>query len=580
MGQPKKDIDVRMDTTEVSKYLDSLRGKLTKQQLIDIDNVVDTIKSRVIKAIETDSLLELNSLKKNTTLKKLTDEAHKSMPNAPRDLFVRKLHFVMNAFQNRIDPRIKLLKFRQQQNATKVSGDAVEPPPQSPIAMATSTPLPSQNGNTGATEEPALESGDATIVEPTQHFSGTSSPCTPVSSQDGTQSAASQESSGPNDVGHPTHTDVATQTGPSTTCIPTCKYLDTGAAPSVKGKGSWIRCILCMKWCHAECCGEDGKYEGAFACFDCRSMSSQLTDIRSVLQEVTSQLAALKATVEGSTSKQVAHSSETAIYSPPQPVHPPPQHSAQPSHVYADVVINPQVPVHNTFDALHDSKEEDGVSSEAGNEVGEMSGLPCNQEAWLEAKAAKHRKKKAAKKPNTNCQPTHVTILTDSILRNVDVKRTESLCGEGQCKLTFMRSAGNIGSAVDCIQRDAIPRTEPVVIHTGTNHVEDEIPKKTIDRFERLATNLRAQKYERVALSSIVYRRSFSSRTRNRIQTINTALSELCTKNQWFFIDNDNVDESCLLHGDKAHTNKYGDERLSHNLAKGIKELLKPRLNK
>jgi hypothetical protein len=580
MGQPKKDLDVRMDTTEVSKYLDSLRSKLTKQQLTDIDDVVDTIKSRVIKAIETDSLLELNCLKKNTTLKKLTDEAHKSMPDAPRDLFIRKLHFVMNAFQNRIEPRIKLLKSRKQQSATctKVAGNAMDPPPQSPIAMATSTPLPSQNGNTGATED----SGDATIVEPTQQFSGASSPCTPISSQDGVHSAASQESSGSIDVGHPTHTDVATQTGPSTTCIPTCKYPDTGAAPSVKGKGSWLRCILCMKWCHAECCGEDGKYEGAFACFDCRSMSSQLTDIRDVLQEVTSQLAALRATVEGSTSKQVAHSPQTATNAPPQPVHPPTQHSAHPSHVYADVVINPQVPLHNTFDALHDSKEEDEVSPAASNEADTMPGPPCNQEAWLEAKAAKHKKKKAAKKAqsNTACQPTRVTILTDSILRNVDVKRTESLCGEGQCKMTFMRSAGNIGSAVDCIQRDAIPRTEPVVIHTGTNHVEDEIPKKTIDRFERLATNLRAQKYERVALSSIVYRRSFSTRTRNRIQTINTALSELCTKNQWVFIDNDNVDESCLLHGDKAHTNKCGDERLSHNLAKGIKELLKPRLNK
>jgi hypothetical protein len=84
-----------------------------------------------------------------------------------------------------------------------------------------------------------------------------------------------------------------------------------------------------MKWYHAECCGEDEKYDGAFACLNCRSMSSQLTDITSVLQEITSQLA-----VEGSTSNQVSHSPQT-VTDAPKIVHPQPQ--PNPSHVYATV---------------------------------------------------------------------------------------------------------------------------------------------------------------------------------------------------------------------------------------------------
>jgi hypothetical protein len=56
------------------------------------------------------------------------------------------------------------------------------------------------------------------------------------------------------------------------------------------------------------------------------------------------------------------------------------------------------------------------------------SGPPCNQVAWLEANATVHKNKKAAKKSqsNTACQPTHVTTLTDSILRIVDVASSQN----------------------------------------------------------------------------------------------------------------------------------------------------------
>ena len=97
-----------MNTTEVYDELNSLEEQLSKQQLPEIDNMVGVIKSRVIKSIESDSLEELLHLKEVTALKILTEEAHKSMPDIPRDIFLHKLHYVMNAFNTKIKSRINM----------------------------------------------------------------------------------------------------------------------------------------------------------------------------------------------------------------------------------------------------------------------------------------------------------------------------------------------------------------------------------------------------------------------------------------------------------------------------------------
>ena len=101
----------------------------------------------------------------------------------------------------------------------------------------------------------------------------------------------------------------------------------------------------------------------------------------------------------------------------------------------------------------------------------------------------------------------------------------------------------------------------------------------TIKRLERLEANILHEEYSRVALSSIVYQRTQSSHVRAKIKQLNNMLLAMCSRNAWTYIDNDNVDESCLQHGDNVHPNRYGTERLAHNLAAGIRQMvLRPHL--
>jgi hypothetical protein len=174
---------------------------------------------------------------------------------------------------------------------------------------------------------------------------------------------------------------------------------------------------------------------------------------------------------------------------------------------------------------------------------------PQNQEGWQKARRQRQLKKKRDMKRTTANHPKtaaafQVTILSDSMLRNIDISRTEALCSEANCNIKVIHEAGDIGSATDFVQDTYASRDDPVIIHTGTNHVERESLQTTIQRLERLEWNLVKQRYSRVALSSIVYRRSHLRSTHEKISALNNVLLSMCSRNNWTYIDNDNLDEA------------------------------------
>ena len=103
--------------------------------------------------------------------------------------------------------------------------------------------------------------------------------------------------------------------------------------------------------------------------------------------------------------------------------------------------------------------------------------------------------------------------------------------------------APSVDEATDFVQ-EHISSDTPLIIHTGTNNVKKESARIVKQRFDRLETNILAQGIKQVALSSIIYR--VDETTSVKIKKINSELKDMCHRNSWLYIDNDNIDSDCL----------------------------------
>ena len=59
-------------------------------------------------------------------------------------------------------------------------------------------------------------------------------------------------------------------------------------------------------------------------------------------------------------------------------------------------------------------------------------------------------------------------------MRNVEVKGIEALSSDASCELMVLHDTGYNESIIRSVQGNAVSRAEPLVIHTGTNHVRRE----------------------------------------------------------------------------------------------------------
>jgi hypothetical protein len=83
-------------------------------------------------------------------------------------------------------------------------------------------------------------------------------------------------------------------------------------------------------------------------------------------------------------------------------------------------------------------------------------------------------------------------------------------------------------------------------------------------RFQRLEANLKHHNYSRVAISSIIHRRS-TERVSRKIKNLKIVLQSMCTRNNWIYIENDFIDESCI-EGDGVQLNGRGGEMSEYSI--------------
>ena len=132
-----------------------------------------------------------------------------------------------------------------------------------------------------------------------------------------------------------------------------------------------------------------------------------------------------------------------------------------------------------------------------------------------------------------------INVVCDSIPMYIDKSKFKDVCS-----VQLSKSGATVNEAVDYIQDKANEYPDVLtVIHTGTRNLIRDSATTLVRRFERLETNIRNKKV-RIAFSSIVHRNDRD--LRGQIIVVNKAIKSICARNNWTFIDNDNIDESCL----------------------------------
>ena len=121
---------------------------------------------------------------------------------------------------------------------------------------------------------------------------------------------------------------------------------------------------------------------------------------------------------------------------------------------------------------------------------------------------------------------------------------------------------------IDNIQLSA-DETSHVIIHTGTNNVPTDSADLCVSKMQKLA--LRAQNKfpnSKIAISSVTHRDDINMSA--KIVGINGMFKEMAKNKGFAFIDNSNIDSTCI-NGSKLHLNAKGSAYLATNFIKFIR---------
>ena len=119
---------------------------------------------------------------------------------------------------------------------------------------------------------------------------------------------------------------------------------------------------------------------------------------------------------------------------------------------------------------------------------------------------------------------------------------------------------------VDYVKPVARKKPDALIIHEGTNDLTRGVNaikkvRKCVEVIRELGNTEKIQ----IGFSSIIQRadKDFS----NQIKETNIKLKKFCLGKGFIFVDNDNINESCL-NNSKLHLNKKGTQRLAkHTLS-------------
>ena len=176
-------------------------------------------------------------------------------------------------------------------------------------------------------------------------------------------------------------------------------------------------------------------------------------------------------------------------------------------------------------------------------------------------KSMEARQFKVARKTLSNSIKKKVIVVGDSItkfLRSDELPTSES-------SVTVMKHPGcSTEDMTDYIKPIARKKPDTILLHVGTNDLTKGInTMKNVRKCVEAIRELDNSENIQIGFSSIMHRsdKDFSK----EISELNVKLKKYCLGRGFIYIDNDNVNESCL-NNSKLHLNKKGTNLFSKNI--------------
>ena len=172
----------------------------------------------------------------------------------------------------------------------------------------------------------------------------------------------------------------------------------------------------------------------------------------------------------------------------------------------------------------------------------------------------KHSQVKRKKQEKKN-----IYIVGDSMLKNIT--------GSGLSKDHTVKIRPHPGATtidmIDYIKPELRHKPDIVILHCGTNDITNDV--NTVKKIKKLVKEIEENDGSTdIVISGLIKR--FDRNAIDDIERINEKLKRWCIGKGLTFIDNNNINESCLNRG-KLHLNRRGSSYLANNFKKFIESL-------
>ena len=159
-----------------------------------------------------------------------------------------------------------------------------------------------------------------------------------------------------------------------------------------------------------------------------------------------------------------------------------------------------------------------------------------------------------------------ITILGDSMIKMIKPHKLSRSIGEKINIKTF--PGATINDMTHYIQPTMKKQPKLVVLHVGTNDVQQKEPEGIVAEMKSLCQGIVSQSLSKIAISEIIKRQDPAINI--KIDRINSLLAKLCSKYKWQFIQHTNVDAS-KLNASGLHLNSQGTAMLAKNFIEFLK---------
>lgn len=163
----------------------------------------------------------------------------------------------------------------------------------------------------------------------------------------------------------------------------------------------------------------------------------------------------------------------------------------------------------------------------------------------------------SSKDTNKSTRENVILLIGDSIIKHIEHKKISRR----------IKTAEEIRSEMEAIEVEATP--SHFIVHAGTNDLPLLAPHLCAKNIENLALSLNRKFTDsKIGISSITARNDLD--LKQCVTMVNEEVQRMCSRNGFDFIDNGNIDASCL-NGSLLHLNAKGSAFLATNFIKFLR---------